>query len=322
MIAVALRQHRVQLSSGVALMVVLAALLVLTGEQMTSYLRSSGLSACLAAHSGGCDAFSHLFESRYGGLLRNTAYLNFLPMLVGVFWGVPLVARELETGTYKLAWTQSVTRRRWLLVKLALFLVCAAAISGAFSLLLRWWLHPFAQLQFGNGFSRMDLNSFDFQGVVPIAYSVFAFALGAAAGVIARRVLPAMAITFAIYLPLRLWVQSLRAHFAAPLQLTYRALATSPRSGLGDWVIQSRIVGPGGHSVSDQTVLATCGVGPGAQKANVFACLTAHGYRQVDLYQPVSRFWTFQAIEFAIFAGLALMLLAITYYWVTRRTTS
>jgi hypothetical protein len=225
MIAVASRQHRVQLSCGVALMVVLGALLLLTGEQMTSYLRSTGFSACLAAHAGACDTFSHLFENRYGGLLRNVAYLNFLPMLVGVFWGAPLVARELETGTFKLAWTQSVTRRRWLAVKLTLFVVCAAAISTVFSLLLGWWLHPFAELQFGNGFSRMDLNSFDFQGVVPIGYSVFAFAAGAAAGVIVRRVLPAMAITFAIYLPLRIWVQGT----ARPLRGTAAADLPCPR---------------------------------------------------------------------------------------------
>jgi hypothetical protein len=322
MIAVAMRQHRLQLSAGAALMIVLGALLLLTGEQMTSYLRSTGFSACVAAHGGGCDALSHLFESRYGGLLRNAAYLNFLPMLVGVFWGAPLVARELETGTFKLAWTQSVTRRRWLAVKLALFVACTAAISAVFSLLLAWWLHPFAQLQFGNGFSRMDLNSFDFQGIVPIAYSVFAFAAGAAAGVIVRRVLPAMAITFAVYLPMRLWVQGLRGHFEAPLQLTYRALANSPHAGLGDWVINSRIVDPAGHTVSPQTVFMTCGIGPAAHKATVFACLAAHGYRQIDLYQPASRFWAFQEIEFAIFAGIALMLLVLTFYWVTRRSTA
>ena len=158
--------------------------------------------------------------------------------------------------------------------------------------------------------------------MVPIGYSVFAFAAGAAAGAIVRRVLPAMAITFAIYLPLRIWLQGLWAHFEAPLQLTYRALTTSPRASLGDWVINSRIVDRAGHTVSDQTVFSSCGVGPAAHKANVFGCLAAHGYRQVDLYQPVSRFWTFQGIEFAIFAGLGLTLLAITFYWVTRRSTS
>jgi hypothetical protein len=322
MIAVTLRQHRIQLAAGVALMAVLAALLAWTGHEMTSYLHSTGLSACLAAHGGGCDSFSRLFENRYGGLLRDTVYLNFLPMLVGVFWGAPLVARELETGTYRLAWTQSITRRRWLSTKLAVFVLATAVIAAGFSLLLGWWLHPFAQLQFGGGYSRMDLDSFDSQGVVPIAYSLFAFALGAAAGVIVRRVLPAMAITFAVYLPLRLVVQSLRAHFEAPLRITYQAFGTSPRAGLGDWVIQSRVANAAGRTVGDQTVLSTCGIGPHTPKANVLGCLAAHGYHQLDLYQPASRFWTFQGIESAIFVALTAALLAITFYWVTRRATA
>ena len=168
----------------------------------------------------------------------------------------------------------------------------------------------------------MDLDSFDFQGVVPIAYSLFAFAVGTAAGVIVRRVLPAMAITFAIYLPLRLWVQSLRAHFETPRQISYQALGTSPRAGLGDWVVHSRIVDRAGHTVSDQTVFSTCGVGPSAAKTDVVGCLASHGYHQVDLYQPATRFWTFQGIESAIFVGLAIALLAVAFYWVTRRATA
>ena len=43
-----------------------------------------------------------------------------VPALIGMFWGAPLIAHELETGTFRLAWTQSVSRRRWLLVKMGL----------------------------------------------------------------------------------------------------------------------------------------------------------------------------------------------------------
>lgn len=322
MIGVALRQHRIQLTSGLGVMAVLAALLVWTGHEMTSYLHSTGLAACLAAHGGGCDSFSRLFENRYGSLLSNIAWLNFLPMLVGVFWGAPLVAREIETGTYRLAWTQSITRRRWLSTKLAILVLGTTAIAAGFSLLLGWWFHPFAQLEFQGGYSRMDMDSFDFQGIVPIAYSLFAFAVGAAAGAIVRRVLPAMAITFAVYLPLRLWVQSLRAHFEAPLHVAYQAFGTSPRAGLGDWIIQTRIVNGAGRSVSDQSVLTTCGVGASAGKIEPAACLTSHGFHQLDVYQPTSRFWAFQGIESAVFVGLAVLLLALTVYWVTRRSTS
>jgi len=126
----------------------------------------------------------------------------------------------------------------------------------------------------------------------------------------------------ATYLPLRPAMQHLRAHFEAPLHVTYPAFGTSPRAGLGDWLIQSHIVNRLGRTVGDQTAIPTCGPASKAQKADVFACLSAHGYRQVDIYQPASRFWAFQGIESAIFVGLAVLLLLLTFYWVTRRTTS
>jgi hypothetical protein len=63
-------------------------------------------------------------------------------------------------------------------------------------------------------------------------------------------------------------------------------------------------------------------VGPTIPKGSVFACLASHGYHQVDVYQPASRFWAFQGIESAIFLGLAAALLAVTFYWVTRRATT
>ena len=121
---------------------------------------------------------------------------------------------------------------------------------------------------------------------------------------------------------MRLWAQNLRAHFETPLHVAYQAFGSSQRAGLGDWIIQSRIVNSAGRAVSDQSVLVACGIGPSASKTNVNGCLAAHGFRQLDLYQPVSRFWAFQGIESAIFVGLAAALLALTFYWVTRRSTS
>jgi hypothetical protein len=87
-------------------------------------------------------------------------------------------------------------------------------------------------------------------------------------------------------------------------------------------VTHSQIVDRLGHTISDTTVFATCGIGPGAGKSNVFACLAAHGFRQIDSYQPVSRFWTFQGIESGLFLGLAAVLLGVGVFWVTRRSTA
>jgi hypothetical protein len=67
------------------------------------------------------------------------------PAVIGIFWGAPLIARELETGTFRLAWTQSITRTRWLAVKLALTGLVAMAVTEALGLMYGWWAAPIAQ---------------------------------------------------------------------------------------------------------------------------------------------------------------------------------
>ena len=65
-----------------------------------------------------------------------------LPALIGLFWGAPLIARELEAGTHRLVWNQSVTRTRWLAVKLGLLGLAAIAAAGLGSLAVDWWSDP------------------------------------------------------------------------------------------------------------------------------------------------------------------------------------
>ena len=104
-----------------------------------------------------------------------------VPGVIGVFWGAPLVARELETGTYRLAWTQSVTRARWIAVKLGVVGLASMAAAGLLSLMVTWWSSPIDRV-------NMTLyTSFDQRGIVPIGYAAFAFALGVLAGVLIRR---------------------------------------------------------------------------------------------------------------------------------------
>jgi len=101
-----------------------------------------------------------------------------VPLLFGMFWGSPAVARERETGTVQFAWTQSVTRRRWLSVKTGWLLLAGAVFGSAVAGLVTWWYAPLNALhqnQFQQGW-------FDLQGIVPIGYAVFAVALGIAAG--------------------------------------------------------------------------------------------------------------------------------------------
>lgn len=137
-------------------------------------------------------ADSDELSSGYRSLqLLGTALVG-VPAFIGAFWGAPLVARELEAGTHRLAWTQSVTRRRWLATKLAIAGAIAVVVSGVFSLLFTWWSLPFDRL--GN---RIGTANFGQRGIAPIAYALFALVLGTLLGTVIRRTQPAMAATLA-----------------------------------------------------------------------------------------------------------------------------
>jgi transposase len=117
-----------------------------------------------------------------------------LPALIGLFWGAPLITRELEAGTHRLVWNQTITRTRWLAVKLGLTGLATITAAGLGSLAVTWWSSPIDKTA-TNDFPRMGPLLFDARGVVPIGYAAFAFALGVTVGMLVRRTLPAMAIT-------------------------------------------------------------------------------------------------------------------------------
>jgi hypothetical protein len=170
----------------------------------------SGLSILHQYHS--CEAIRACNSSEFTntnpklqGVLQ--ALLLVAPALVGIFWGAPLIARDLETGTYRLGWTQSVTRRRWLAIKLAIVGFAAVAVGGLLSLMVTWWFSPMDTV------TAQQFGTFDSRGVVPIGYALFAFALGVTAGVLWRRTLPAMASTLVAYVAVRTTEgQYLRSH--------------------------------------------------------------------------------------------------------------
>jgi hypothetical protein len=129
-----------------------------------------------------------------------------VPGLVGLFWGAPLVARELEEGTFRVVWTQSVTRRRWLLTRLAVLGLVATVASALLSLVVTWWSSPIDRAK------ASPFSSFDVGGVVPVGYALFALVLGVAAGLVLRRTVAGMAVALVGFVAARLAVK----HGSAP----------------------------------------------------------------------------------------------------------
>ena len=338
MIWVAWRQHRLQVLWGAAVIAAMVLFLVPTGVGMSHFFTSSGLARCLRTVGADCGQLGESFDSRYNGYAFLIPLFLMAPVLFGMFFGAPLIAREMDSGTYRLAWTQGVSRSRWLSTKIAV--VVGSALVGAVSLayMVTWWSRPLIT----NSGSRFRPGIFDLRGVVPIAYTIFAVMLGVAIGTLVKKTLPAVGVTLVAFAGVRVAIELfLRQHYMTAKTLTQSLVDfKGPRGVRGaPWVISENTIDRLGHIVSrgggvDFGYLASrCPTvaaqgpfpqGPGAlavvpgKMDPIAACVQHLGLRDVMSYQPTSRFWTFQWIEFGIFIALAIGLAVFTL-WRTKR---
>jgi hypothetical protein len=305
------RLHRSQAWFAVTALAATAVVILVSGlktyQDYHLMQKCAGASWCgIVGISSGTGLISH---SIAGSIL-------VLPGLLAMFWGVPLVAKELEEGTHVLAWTQSITRRRWIATNLGWALLASAILGAGMSVLLTWWRGPANAL-----YGRLG-TAFDIQGFVPVAYCVFGVTLGIAAGVLLKRVLPALAVTLGLLVAVRAAVAiSLRSHFLTPISLTFRGNPDVLRFGALSkvWLLSERTVDAAGHIVDPESAWqAVCQTGASTNQS-ISNCLAAHGYRTIFVFQPESRFWAFQAVESAIFLALSILLVTFTYRRLSRR---
>lgn len=359
MIQLAWRQFRAQALVTYGLLAVVAVVLAVTGPSLVHYYNTYVVPCHLHNDCGPVqNAFlgqQHVVQATLGPILL------LLPALIGMFWGAPLIARELETGTFRLAWTQSLPRRRWLMVKLALVGVAAMAAAGLLSLMVTWWFSPLDRMNQ----NRFTPGMFDVRGIVPIGYAAFAFALGVAAGVLIRRTVPAMAAVIIPYIAARLAATYvIRPNLMSPVRASVPLALNGPgNTGMGgpspaDWVLSSetvtrvgRVIGQNGtlgmsfgsNGVGFTTradgvwlagvgrcpnIKSSAGFGPGGgpgggrgQLQAMQTCIEKLGVHQEVVYQPISRFWTFQWCELGIFLAAAVLLAGFCFWWVRRRLT-
>jgi hypothetical protein len=310
------RQHRQHLYAGLSLLAALGVAFAGLRTGLTTYVRDSGLSACLALPDQGCGHLIDGLREHYPSLPDLLPYLGLVPAMVAAFVGAPLLPRELERGTYRLVWTQSVSRRRWLLTKVGLL----ALSSVLFGLLLggvaRWFLTPYVA---GAVISPVQQNYVGLLDVAPAAYCLFAFGLGVATGALIRRTLPAMAAALAVFVVVRLSWESVRYRVLPPLHVvddTGAALPVGP--GRSDWILPvSPWVRADGSPVDDTLVNRWCGPAPTKQAYQ--ACLADHGVFSATYWEPASRFWTMQWLDVAVFGSAAVALLALGVALALRR---
>ncbi len=317
------RQHRIALAGVAAFLGALAAWLWIAGASL--HHAYAGATACHPASPACADLitnFNNMNHVLIGGYI-----LQAVPALIGAFAGAPLLAREMETGTFRYAWTQGFGRCRWTLAKLVPLAATVAAAAGAISVLFSWYYQPY----FATGNQALSLSEapplaaglFDLRGVAFAVWTLAAFAIGALAGMLIRRVVPAIVATLAAYTGLALAAGNfLRQHYLTPL------VTSNPNLPGSAWIMTQWWTKGGKFAFAGQPpenllrqLCSTAPAGPLGKPLHqtFFQCLSQHGYTTWTSYQPATRFWPFQWIEGGWLLVLSVLLIAVTVSLVRRR---
>jgi hypothetical protein len=332
-------QFRTQAAVAAGLLAVVAVTLVITGAHLRYLYDASGLAAC--PPHGDCAALTGALLTRLRGYAAfpviywaGIFVLYAVPAIIGMFWGAPLITRELEAGTMRLAWTQGVTRARWLAVKLGLAGLASMAAAGLLSLMVTWWAGPVDPLD-PYGMNKLQPAMFGTRGIVPIGYAAFAFVLGVTVGMLVRSTVAAMAATPVIVAAVEgamiAWV---RPHLIAPVRATSALNLASVQDAGGNAGVPasselyvSAALRPPGSWVYSTQVLSASGrtsLGPEPRvcvSGSWQACVSALGklhLQQTVTYQPASRYWALQSAETAVLVALAIALAGFCFWWIRR----
>jgi hypothetical protein len=333
-----LRQYRNQFMILGIILAAFAAFTILTSNHYWHLYQHAVATCKQNPATPSCSDLHNSLPQSYGATLR-AVYITGLgiPLLLGLFLGSPLFSKEYEEGTNKLAWTQSVSRRKWLTTKLGWALAFTVLYGLAVGLLVSWGARTTNALDH----SRFFAGQFDTQGMMPFAYSVFFTAIGFTLSAWFRKTLIALAVTLGLFIAFQAsFAQWIRPHYMTPVTITAKMGPNEVDSKIptGAWVLRHDIIDKNGKSFdgfSPSSMPSQCqklitvthdSTGGTAVRADNKAggesiddCLNAAGYHQIASYQPSYRYWDFQRIETGIFLGMAAVATGVTYLLVLKR---
>ncbi|HTE57880.1 MAG TPA: ABC transporter permease [Verrucomicrobiae bacterium] len=348
------RQYRKQLLIFVGIFIIFAAVAIPFGVNFWKHYQEVQTS-CSQVGAAGCsqkEIRNVIFRTAAEGQVVNLVKLTLLglPFLLGLFWGVPLLAKEYAENTNKLVWTQGISRRKWLTTKLAWVLFATVLYAGAFTAVATWFSRT------GNAVNsdRFTELAFMSQGVVPVAMAVFAVCVGILFGAWFKRLLPALGATLGLLLVLQIAVPTFaRPHYQAT-QVTTESLKVEKGEfapggpNKEDWTISAKQLDSSGKELDSKFPPQQCIIDeeqmqkeraesqeapkpgtPEKPRTAAFSlaggpvisinCLSDLGYHWEVKYQPAYRYWNFQRIETALYLVLTGMAVSATYWLVLRR---
>ncbi|QBD81182.1 hypothetical protein EPA93_36495 [Ktedonosporobacter rubrisoli] len=311
------RQYRIVAIIGLALLALLALILIKDGIVTHAVYQSSGMAACLA-HGGNCEEIGLRFQTQAASQSLNwnalTYLMPWLPLAVGVFVGAPLIAREQEQRTHYFAWLQSVPRKRWLIGKLGLLIGATLLGFGLLTLLTTWWAQPW----------DADQNLwylYHIQGLVLPAYALFALTLGIAIGTFVRHTVPAMALTFVLFLALFIGLSAAYPYLLPPMSTTYALHNGNESWGRpSDLVFYAGYADQQGHEIGEISTYCNVPIVNNSQYGTqINQCIRARHLQWKRVYQPPARFWPLQWIHTAILLVISAILVLLTFWRLLRR---
>jgi hypothetical protein len=296
-----IRQHRMQL-------IVTFAMLAAFGVVLLVH----GIGTANAVEGLAGDDLRAVAAERHQVLGLIIGWLPIVPLLAGLFWGAPVLAREFERGTHYLAWTQTVPRSRWLLHKFGWLGLLVTLVGLALGAMVAGWTATFAGTQYASRFGASAV--FATTGVAAGAWWLFAFMIGVAGGAVLRRLLPAMAVTVAVFVLAMFGLFTSRDEYAEPVRFPaddWQTLSTMDAYPAGGaWL------DPSGREVAHEDLDASlC-----PDRGTYWECMREAGYTSVSYVHPPDRYWRFQWTEAAILLCGAVLLAGVAYQRVARRS--
>jgi hypothetical protein len=266
-------------------------------------------------------------------------FMHVVPILIAMFIGAPLVAREVESGTYQFAWTQGTPRSAWLTTKLLFLGVTVVVLAIPLGVIASWYAQPVDAIGFA---SHWQPGQFGVTAVTLPAICLTGLLAGVLIGALLKKIVSAIATAGLVVgsLVLGIFAYLDNAIFSIHTTATtwypsdgnigvvnrFAPVGIGPKGSWGGWLVNIWYEGSNGVHLSVKEGLQVMNrlfsSNPKTTQVEspqyVLTWLANHHYSFWISYQPANRFWITQGIEAAIILALGLIVLRVTMKVITR----